>query len=153
MRAIYPRAKVRIKEGNPVPDKQLSLNQQLALMPVAVPDSVVDFLEDFNYSTALQTESGRSAFDPDYLKSNGDAIKAEMEKHRADLGKLVTVNVEQAGREIPGGFLVKAGFEKGVKGLGLLTRLKERTILRVIFQGDYNEVALRELLKNPPKQG
>jgi hypothetical protein len=29
-----------------MPDRQLSLNQQIALLPVAIPDSVLDFLED-----------------------------------------------------------------------------------------------------------
>jgi hypothetical protein len=133
-----------------MPDKSLSLNQQLALMPVAVPDSVVDFLEDFNYATAIQTDNSRAAFDPEYLKVAGDQVKAELEKMRAELGKLKKVQVEQAGREIPGGFLVRLDFEKGSRGLGLLTRLKERTILKVIFvEGEYNETALKDQVKNP----
>lgn len=137
-----------------MPDKRLSLNQQLALMPVAVPDSVLDFLEDFNYGSALQTEGVRSSLDPEYLKAAGDSLKAELEKLRQDLGRLVDVKVDQGGRDIPGGFLVRLGFEKGVRGMGLLTRLKERTIFRVLFTpGDYDEAALKELLKNPPKQG
>ena len=133
-----------------MPDKTLSLNQQLALMPVATPDSVVDFLEDFNYGTALQTESVRSAFDPEYLKVAGDQLKADLEKLRADMGKLKSVQVEQGGRDIPGGFLVKLEFEKGSRGLGLVTRLKERTILKLILAGgEYNEASLREQVKNP----
>lgn len=133
-----------------MPDKQLSLNQQLALLPVAIPDSVVDFVEDFNYATALQTESVRASFDPEYLKVAADQLKADLEKMRTELGKLKTVAVDQAGREIPGGFLLKLDFEKGSRGLGLLTRLKERTILKVIFtEGEYNEATLKEGLKNP----
>jgi hypothetical protein len=131
-------------------DKQLSLNQQLALLPVAIPDSIVDFLEDFNYGTALQTETVRSAFDPDYLKTAGDSLKADLEGLRGELGKLQQLQVEQAGREIPGGFLVKLVFEKGRRGLGLLTRLKERTILKVLLtEGEYDETALKERLRNP----
>jgi hypothetical protein len=137
-------------QGGPVPDKQLSLNQQLALLPVAVPDSVVDFLEDFNYATALQTDNSRSAFDPDYLKNSGDQLKADLEKWRADLGRLKRLQVEQAGRDIPGGFLLQLDFEKGSRGVGLLTRLKERTILKVMLvEGEYDETALKEQLKNP----
>jgi hypothetical protein len=80
----------------------------------------------------------------------GDQVKAELEKMRAELGKLKKVQVEQAGREIPGGFLVRLDFEKGSRGLGLLTRLKERTILKVIFvEGEYNETALKDQVKNP----
>ena len=133
-----------------MPDKTLSLNQQLALMPVAIPDSVIDFLEDFNYGTAIQTDTSRSAFDPEYLKVAGDQLKADLEKLRTDLGKLKQVQVEQAGRDIPGGFLLRLDFEKGSRGMGLLTRLKERTILKVIFvEGEYNEAALKDQVKNP----
>lgn len=131
-------------------EKQLSLNQQLALMPVAIPDSVVDLLEDFNYSTALQTDSSRLAFDPDYLKISGDSLKLELEKLRTELGALKQVQVDQAGREVPGGFLVRLVFEKGTRGLGLLTRLKERTILKVVFvDGEYDEAKVREQIRNP----
>lgn len=137
-----------------MPDRHLSLNQQLALLPVAIPDSVLDFLEDFNYGTAIQSETARSAFDPDYLKQAGDSLKAELEAFRKDMGKVTHIQVDQGGREIPGGFMIKITFEKGVKGIGLITRLKERTILRVVVPtGDYDEAALRELVKNPPKQG
>jgi hypothetical protein len=133
-----------------MPDKQLSLNQQLALMPVAIPDSVIDFLEDFNYGTAIQTDSSRAAFDPEYLKVAGDQLKTDLEKLRTDLGRLRQVQVEQAGRDIPGGFLLRLDFEKGSRGMGLLTRLKERTILKVIFvEGEYNEAALKDQVKNP----
>ena len=133
-----------------MPDKQLSLNQQLALLPVSVPDAVVDFLEDFNYGTPLQIDASRQAFDPEYLKTTGDQLKADLEKIRAEGGKLLQVQVDQAGRDIPGGFLLKLNFENGVKGIGLLTRLKERTILRVLIQpGAYDDAALKALLKNP----
>ena len=134
-------------------DKRLSLNQQLALMPVAVPDSILDFLEDFNYGSALQTESGRSSLDAEYLKHAEESLRAELEKLRAEQGKLQEVQVDAAGRDIPGGFLVKLSFERGApRGMGLLTRLKERTIFRVLFSaGAYDEPSLRELLKNPPK--
>ncbi len=135
-----------------MPDKQLTLSQQLALLPATIPDSILDFLEDFNYGTPLQTESCRAAFDPEYLKVQEDSIKADLEKWRAEFGKLQQVQVDPASREIPGGFLLKLTFEKAVRGMGVLTRLKERTILKVIFtEGEYNEASLREILKNPPK--
>ena len=44
--------------------------------PAVVPDSVIDFLEDFNYGTAIQTDSSRAAFDPEYLKVAGDQLPA-----------------------------------------------------------------------------
>jgi hypothetical protein len=131
-------------------EKQLTLNQQLALMPASIPDSIVDFLEDFNYATALQTDGARSAFDQDYLKNSGDTLKTELEALRSEMGKLTQLKVDAAGREIPGGFMVKLIFERGARGLGVLTRLKERTILKLVFvPGDYDENTLKESLRNP----
>lgn len=135
-------------------DRQLTLNQQLALLPVAISDSVLDFLEDFNYATALQTETVQSSLDPEYWKKSGEPLKAELEAVRAEMGKLSGVGVEQGGREVPGAYLLKLTFEKGVRGIALLTKMKEKTIFRVLVQpGEYNEAALKELAKNPPKQG
>jgi hypothetical protein len=135
-------------------DRILTLNQQIALLPATIPDTVLDFLEDFGFTTPLITESGRNAYDPDYLKAEGEILKKELETLKSSMGKLSQIGVEQAGREIPGGFLLKLTFENGVRGVGLLTKLKERTILRVLLQtGDYDEAAVKELLKNPPTRG
>jgi len=132
-------------------DRILNLNQQIALLPAAIPDTVLDFLEDFNIAAALSTEAARNAYDPEFLKTHTDKLKGELEQLRAEMGALKVLHVEQAGREIPGGFLLKLTFEKGLRGIGLLTKLKERTILRVLVQpGEYNEPGLKELLKNPP---
>lgn len=132
-------------------ERILNLNQQIALLPAAIPDTVLDFLEDFNLATALSTEAARNAFDPDYLKAHTETVKADLEKIRAEMGALKVLHVEQAGRDIPGGFLLKLTFEKGVRGVGLLTKLKERSILRVLMPaGEYSEVTLKEMLKNPP---
>lgn len=133
-------------------EKTLTLQQQIALLPVAIPDSILDFLEDFQYPTPLQTETSQAAIDAEYLKANLDFLKVELEKIRTEMGKLNTLAVDQMGRDIPGGFALKLTFEKGVRGIGVLTRMKERTIFKVIFQpGEYNEASLKELLKNPPK--
>ena len=135
-------------------DRILSLNQQIALLPAAIPDTVLDFLEDFALSTALSTESGLNAFDADYLKGHGEALKGELERLKLEMGELSQLSVDQAGRDIPGGFLLKLTFEKGERGIGLLTKLKERTILRMLVQGGaYDDGALKELLKNPPTPG
>lgn len=132
-------------------NRTLNLHQQIALLPAAIPDTVLDFLEDFGGSSAMSSEAGRSAYDPEYLQASGEALKAELNQLRTDMGKLQLLQVEQSGREIPGGFLLKLTFEKGVKGVGLLTKLKERTILRVLVQpGEYNDAGLKELLRNPP---
>lgn len=134
-------------------DRQLSLNQQLALLPVAISDSVLDFLEDFNYGTALQTETVQAALDPEYWKKSGDTLKKDLEALRTEMGKLQTIQVESGGREIPGAYMIKLGFEKGPKGLALLTKMKEKTIFRVLLQqGEYAEAGLKELAKNPPPQ-
>lgn len=131
-------------------EKRLTLNQQLALMPVSIPDTILDFLEDFAHSSALQTESVRAAIDPEYLKAAGDTLKVELEKIRQEKGKILQLHIEQWGREIPGAFGVKMECEKGSVGIGILTRLKEKTILKVMLQMDaYNETALRDLLRNP----
>ncbi len=132
-------------------ERILNLNQQIALLPAAIPDTVLDFLEDFNHSAALSTEASRNAYDPDFLKTHTEPLKVQLEALRAEMGALKVLHVEAAGREIPGGFLLKLTFEKGLRGVGLLTKLKERTILRVLVQaGEYNEPGLKELLKNPP---
>ena len=135
-----------------VADRQLSLNQQIALLPVAIPDAVLDFLEDFNYGSALQTETSQSSLDPDYWKKNGTQLKGELDKLRQDFGKLVTVQVDQGGREVPGAYFLRLQFEKAAKGMALLSKMKDKTILRVlVLEGDYDDVKLRELAKNPPK--
>jgi len=135
-------------------DRILSLQQQIALLPAAIPDTVLDFLEDFGQSVTLSTEGGREALDPDYLKGHGAALTTELEAMKTEMGALSQLQVDQGGREIPGGFLLKLTFEKGARGVGLLTKLKERTILRVLVQpGAYDEAALKELLKNPPVRG
>lgn len=137
-----------------MPDRVLSLNQQIALLPASIPDSVLDFLEDFGQDAPLEAEAVRNAFDPEYLKAHGEGLRTEVGKVRGEMGKLVQVHVDQAGRDIPGGFLLKLTFEKGERGMGLLTKLKERTILRLLLQpGEYSEPALRELLRNPPTPG
>lgn len=133
-------------------DKQLTLNQQIALIPAAIPDSILDFIEDFNYGTSLQTESVRASFDPEYLMASGESLKAELEALRAEGGKLIKFAVDAAGREIPGAYILQLNFEKINKGIGLITRIKERTILKVVIQpGEYQDEALKQLLKNPPK--
>jgi hypothetical protein len=133
-------------------DRQLTLNQQIALLPVSIPDSILDFLEDFNHPKPLQTDSARSAFDPEYLLASGESLRASLHLMRQEMGPFRALQVDPAGREVPGGYLVKIGFEKGERGIGILTKIKERTIFRVCVQnGNYDEAGLRELLKNPPK--
>lgn len=130
-------------------EKQLTLNQQLALMPAAIPDSVLDFLEDFQHPAPLQSQSARDAFDQDYLKSDEKGLQEKLQTVR-QIGPIVSVTVEQSGRETPGGFLVKLGFAQSTLGIGVLTRLKERTILRLLFPpGEYDEAVLKDYLKNP----
>jgi hypothetical protein len=135
-----------------MPDRQLSLNQQIALLPVAIPDAILDFLEDFNYGSALQTETSQSSLDPDYWKASGEKLRAELDKLRQEMGKLTGLQADQGGREIPGAYLLKLTFEKGTKGLALLTKMKDKTIFRVVLQpGEFEENGLKELAKNPPK--
>lgn len=135
-------------------DRILNLNQQIALLPASVPDTVLDFLEDFQFATANSTETARSAYDPEYLKNYGEALGKELETLKSEMGKLTQLYVEPGGREISGAFLLKLTFEKGVRGVGVFTRAKERTILRVLVQpGEYNEQGLKDLLKNPPRLG
>jgi hypothetical protein len=133
-----------------VAEKQLSLNQQIALLPAAIPDSLLDFLEDFLYVTPLQTETSRASFDPEYLKAEEAKLQETLLQLRKDLGALLKISVEAGGRETPGAYLMRLGFEKGEKGIGAFTRLKERTILKLVFQeGAYDEEGLKGLLKNP----
>jgi hypothetical protein len=135
-------------------DRILNLNQQIALLPATIPDTVLDFLEDFQLAAVNSTESSRSAYDPDYLKNFGNTFVKDLEGLRTEMGKLQQIHVESCGREIQGAFILKLGFDKGERGVGLITRVKERTIIRVLVQaGPYNEASLKEVLKNPPKLG
>ena len=130
-------------------EKQLTLNQQLALMPASIPDSVLDFLEDFQHPAPLQSQSARDAFDQEYLKAEEASLQEKLQTVRKN-GPIISVAVEQSGRETPGGFLVKLGFAQSTLGIGILTRLKERTILRLLFpEGEYNDATLKDYLKNP----
>lgn len=131
-------------------EKQLTLNQQIALLPAAIPDSILDFLEDFLYGTPLQTETVRASLDPEYLKAEESNLSAVLVQLRAEMGALKKIGVDSAGREFPGVYVLKLGFEKGERGLGIFIRVKERTILKVVLQdGPYNEEALKLLLKGP----
>lgn len=135
-------------------DRNLSIHQQIALLPAAIPDAILDFLEDFAFGTPLQAENSRNALDPEYLKTHGETLRSELEKLRQEAGKLLVLHVDQGGREIPGAFLLKLTFEKGVRGVGVLTKIKERTILRVLVQpGEYSDADLKNLVRNPPIQG
>lgn len=135
-------------------DRILNINQQIALLPSTIPDSILDFLEDFHLSSALQSETARAAYDPEYLKTGGDQLKKDLEILCMGMGPLREIQVEQVGREIPGGFLIRLTFEYGPRGVGILTTLKERTIRQVIVQPEkYSEPVLRDLLKSHSKPG
>lgn len=131
-------------------ENNLTLQQQLALLPAAIPDSVLDFIEDFSHPHALQNPASREAFEPDYLKNAESQLIAELKKMRDEGGSLVKIAVDQSGREVPGGYLLNLGFEKFTRGVGLLVKLKERTILKVVFAaGEYNADTLLGEMKNP----
>lgn len=133
-------------------DRELNLNQQIALLPATIPDSILDFMQDFNFSAVLQNESSTNSFDPEYFKGQGDKVRAELEALRQEMGALKKIQIEACGRDIPGGFIAKLTMEKGIRGLGILTKLKERTIFKLWIQpGEYNEEKIKETLKNPPK--
>lgn len=131
-------------------ENNLTLQQQLALLPAAIPDSILDFLDDFSHPYAIQNPTTREAFDPEYLKASENQLMADLKKLRDEGGSLQTIAVEQAGRDVPGGFILKLSFKNFERGMGLLIKLKDRTIFRVIFvDGDFNGDVVREKLKNP----
>lgn len=131
-------------------EKHLKLNQQIALLPATIPDSILDFLEDFSSAKNFATENSVASLDPEYLKAEGESLKTQIAALKTELGALQGVAVEQAGRDSPGAYLIKLGFEKGEKGMIAFTRLKERTIFRLLFQeGAYSEEGLKQLLKTP----
>ncbi|NUM89005.1 MAG: hypothetical protein HUU37_07360 [Bdellovibrionales bacterium] len=134
-----------------MPEKNLTLTQQLALLPVAIPDSVLDFLEDFAAPMALQTEGARNAMDQEYLGTHGEALRAQLEELRKEAGRVLKVEVETAPKDIPNAYICKVTFEqKGTRGIGLILRAKERTIFRaVVSSGEYSDEEVKNLLKNP----
>jgi len=131
-------------------ENNLTLQQQLALLPSAIPDSVIDFIDDFSHPHALQNPTSREAFEPDYLKVTEGQLIADLKKLRDEGGSLESISVEQSGRDVPGGYMVRLGFKNFSRGIGLLVKLKERTILKVIFaEGEYNADSLLAQMKNP----
>ena len=133
-------------------DKALSYQQQLALLPVAIPECIIDFLEDFTSGVPLQAEAVRNAFDPEYLAQQGESVRAALGEFRKEVGKPMAVVVEPAGKEIPNAYFCKMNFERaGEKGMALIVRAKERTIFRVVFgQSGYSVDELKALLQKNP---
>ena len=129
-------------------EKILKLHQMLALQPVAVPDCVLDFLEDFGDANILQRAGVRTSLEPVYLQQSEAALKTELEKIRKDMGAITGVSAEAIGKELPGAYTCKIVFEKGPRGLGFNVKLKENIISKVVFgAGDFNADELKKALQ------
>jgi len=133
-------------------ERSLNVNQQIALLPAFIPDSILDFLENFHLPTALSSEQGRGAYDPEFLKSHGEQLKRDIEALCQGAGAFRELKVDPAGKDIPNGYILRLGFENGVRGAALLTSARERLIRSVFVQpGTFSEPELREHLKSLPK--
>ncbi len=128
--------------------KQLTLNQQLALMPVSIPETVLDFLEDFNFPNAMHTDVAKESLDTEFWRKSSADIVKQLEAFRAAKGKVISVEISAGGRELSGAFLCKLTCELGACGVGLMTRMKEKQIYKIILEAEsYSEDSLRNKLK------
>ena len=130
-------------------EKRLTISQQIALLPATIPDSILDFIDDFKSGRPLESETAQLSFDPEYLEKQGTELAKQIEALKMEFGSLVEINVEQGGRDVLGGYTIKAKFENGIRSIGILTKLKTRTITKVIIR-EYDEEAMKALLKSPP---
>ncbi|MCO5143811.1 MAG: hypothetical protein M9962_12040 [Oligoflexia bacterium] len=131
-------------------EKRLNIRQQLALLPASIPDTVIDFLEGFTTDHFLKNEGVRSSIDAEYLTANEGSLDSSLKELVQGSGALQELNVEICTKEIPGAYVVRLGFEQKSKGLGLLIKMKEKTIFQMVFQKEeFNADELKKMLKNP----
>jgi hypothetical protein len=129
-------------------EKTLKLHQMLALLPVGVPECVLDFMEDLGEASSLQRASVKASLEPPYLQQNETALKQQMEDFRKDMGSVTQVSGEALGKEFPGAYICKVVFEKGSRGLGFMVKIKENQISKVAMTlDDYKPEDLKTQLK------
>ena len=129
-------------------EKQLTYSQQLALLPVSIPDAVLDFLEELQLANSLQTEIVREGFDPKYLEDEGEKIRFELDILKKELGKPLRLNVELGTNDEGGIYYARVDFQNGIMGVGFATRIKERTIQKVYFKkGEISEAEVKDISK------
>lgn len=118
-------------------ERHLKLHQMLALLPVAVPECVLDFLEDLGGDlTPLTRPKVRTSIETSYLQQKDADLKKAIEDFRKDFGEITQVSGEALGKEVPGGYLCKVVFEKGSRGIGFTVKLRENQIIKIAFTLD-----------------
>lgn len=128
----------------------MTVRQQLSLLPVSIPDTVIDFLEGFTVENFFKSEGVRSAVDAEYLAANESALVEALKDLGNGVESLLEVNVEICTKEIPGAYIIRLDYESTSRGIGVLVKMKEKTIFKIVFQkGEYNVEELKKLLRNP----
>lgn len=71
-------------------EKKLNLQQQLALMPTTIPDTVIDFLEDFyDIAESLNGERVKAALVDGYMQASGSTLKKSLRPLRFPLVRFI----------------------------------------------------------------
>jgi len=119
----------------------------LALLPVSIPDCILDFLEDFTETNILEKVKAKSSLEPAFLQQNEILIKQQLEALKSNAGSITQVHAEAIGKEMPGAYLCKIVFENGIKGIGFNVKLKENVISKIVtMTNDYNVEELKKQL-------
>ena len=117
-----------------MPEKSLNLNQQLALLPLVIPDGIVDFLEGLLVPNILDKESVNESLEIDYMKSHGTQLRQSLDAMRDGVGAFVKLQVEPMGRKFPGFYWCRLQFEKAERGLGFLVKPGSTKISKLVVQ-------------------
>lgn len=121
-------------------EKSLSLMQQIALLPAGIPDSILDFLEDYqNPEQVFSKESVKASLMPDYFASQQAAIQQQLLAQRNGLGKVTALRVDPA-KDVQQGFVCRLTFGQSTRGLGFVVHPQEGRIRHVVITAkDYSE--------------
>jgi hypothetical protein len=127
---------------------QLRFFQQLSLLPVTVPEHILDFLDGLDREEVLNQESFSACLNPEYLTANRQRITQSLLQIKAGLGaNIIGVQVEPYGKEAPNLYWCKLTGESGTSGIGFSLKSKAGTIMKVEFQEtSFNEEELKTKL-------
>lgn len=130
-------------------EKSLSLMQQLALMPDAIPDCIVDFLEDFQQTdSSLVKEAVLHSLTKDLASTALVQLKPLLDTQRAGIGRLMNVKVMPV-EGAPRKFLCHLQFPGSTRGLGFVLHPSEDKISFVsVWSQEYLEADLLATIKD-----
>lgn len=129
-------------------DKRLNLQQQLALMPATIPDTVIDFLEDFyDEVESLNGERVKAALVDGYMQGSGSTLKKELEALKVSMGKVHSVDIESINQNSSVAYLCKLSSNKTFRGIGFIMNMQSHKIEQVlVLNAEYIKEDLQKKL-------